>query len=285
VPTYYLAQATRGAVTVALSGDGGDELFAGYDRYRAVRLAALLDRAPAARALLGSSFLRKLPGGSRQKSLVARLKRFSQALAAAPARRYAEMIAVFGEAPRASLYTDDFLAKLPDQDPADFVLAGLRRANERDPATAATLADLVTYLPGDLCHKVDIAAMAHGLECRQPMLDHRVVELAVTMPIGLKLGAWRGKRILQRAFGDLLPAEVFRRRKTGFGVPLDGWFRGELRELARETLLSRQSIDRDFFRREAVERLLDEHQRGARDHSMRLWSLLMLELWHREWLP
>jgi asparagine synthase (glutamine-hydrolysing) len=284
VPTYYLAQQTRGHVTVALSGDGGDELFAGYDRYRAIRLAALLGRLPwPLRALLANELWQRLPAPGRQKSLRHRLRRLAAALAAPPRRRLLEMVSVFGERDRAALYSDDFLSRLPNQDPADFVGAALARSGKRDVATAASLADLVTYLPCDLCHKVDMTTMAHGLECRQPMLDHRVVELAIALPLRLKLRGGRGKRILEQVFGHLLPPEVFRRRKMGFGVPLDHWFRGELKGMAYDTLLSTKSLGRGYFRREAIERLLADHAGGRADHSARLWSLLMLELWHRQW--
>ncbi len=284
VPTYYLARETRRQVKVALSGDGGDELFAGYDRYRAMQLAAACDRLPPPlRAVVTSSLWQRMPAGGRQKSTLERLKRFSTVLAAPPNRRYAELIAIFNESRRAALYSDDFLAQLPDRDPSEFLAAALARSGKRDAVTAASLADLVTYLPGDLCHKVDIATMAHGLECRQPLLDHRMVELAVAMPSRLKLRGRRGKRILESAFGHLLPREVFRRKKTGFGVPLDRWFRNELKDLAHDTLLSAQSLGRGYFRRAAIEQLLGEHASGRCDHSARLWSLLMLELWHRQW--
>jgi asparagine synthase (glutamine-hydrolysing) len=127
--------------------------------------------------------------------------------------------------------------------------------------------------------------MAHGLECRQPMLDHRVVELAVAMPVSLKVRHGRGKHILEKAFGHLLPREVFHRRKMGFGVPIDRWLRTTLKDFTHDTLLSQQSVGRRYFRSEAVEQLLSEHASGRFDHSARLWSLLMLELWHRQWLP
>jgi asparagine synthase (glutamine-hydrolysing) len=284
VPTLYLAQQTRTHVTVALSGDGGDELFAGYDRYQAMRLAAWFDRLPRPlRLLVANSLWARMPVPGRQKSFLRRLRRLAEVLAAPPDRRYAELIAIFNERGRAALYEDDFLAKLPDQDPVDFLAAALGRSSKRDPVTASSLADLVTYLPGDLCQKVDVATMAHGLECRQPMLDHRVVELAAAMPVRMKLRGMRGKWILRQAFGHLLPREAFCRRKTGFGVPLDRWFRAELRDLAHDTLLSSRALDRGYFRRVAIERLLAEHASGRLDHSARLWSLLMLELWHREW--
>jgi asparagine synthase (glutamine-hydrolysing) len=126
--------------------------------------------------------------------------------------------------------------------------------------------------------------MAHGLECRQPFLDHRVVELAARMPRRLKFRCGRGKRILREVFGNLLPEPIQRRSKMGFGVPLDHWFRHELKDYAREVLLDRRTLQRGYFRPEAVVQLLDEHQRARFNHGYRLWSLLVLELWCREWL-
>ncbi len=195
-----------------------------------------------------------------------------------------EWIAIFGEARRAALYSDEFLARLPDEDPSSFLTAALARSNRRDPLTAFSLADLVTYLPCDLMTKVDIASMAHGLECRQPFLDYRVVELAARMPRRLKFRRGRGKRILRETFADLLPRSIQRRPKMGFGVPLDHWFRHELRDFTREILLDRRTLDRGYFRPEAVRQLWDEHQQARFNHGYRLWSLLILELWQREWL-
>jgi asparagine synthase (glutamine-hydrolysing) len=228
--------------------------------------------------------LRLLPAAGEQKSFGRRLRRLAEVLGAQPRRRYADLMSVFNERQRAELYTDEFLAQLPDSDPADFLTAALAQSGGRDVVSAASLADLVTYLPGDLCQKVDTATMAHGLECRQPLLDHRVVELAAAMPAGLKLHGRRGKWILRQAFGHLLPREVFERRKAGFGVPLDHWFRAELRELAHDTLLGDRALGRGYFRRDAIEQLLDQHASGRFDHAARLWSLLVLELWHRAWV-
>lgn len=285
VPTWYLSQMTRSRVTVALTGDGGDELFAGYPRYRAVWLASRLDRLPRwARSMLGARFWRRLPGGARQKSLWRRARRFSEALTQEPARRYLEWIAIFNQARRMQLYTGDFRASLPQTDPAEFLEQALARSAGRDPVTATSLADLVTYLPGDLMTKVDIASMAHGLECRPPFLDHRVVELAARMPVRRKFRRGRGKLILRRAFADLLPRAILRRGKMGFGVPLDHWFRNELKDHAGEVLLDRSTLARGYFRPDAVKRLWDEHQARRFDHSYRLWALLILELWQREWI-
>jgi asparagine synthase (glutamine-hydrolysing) len=148
------------------------------------------------------------------------------------------------------------------------------------------VADLLTYLPGDLLVKVDLASMAHGLECRGPFLDHRVVELAMAMPIGrkLRLRGGRSKVVLKQAFAEFLPPAIRDRPKMGFGVPLDRWFRGELEPELRAVLLDPVALGRGLFQPEAVATLVDEHTRGRRDHSQRLWTLLMLELWFRNHL-
>jgi asparagine synthase (glutamine-hydrolysing) len=285
IPTYYVSKLTRQHVTVALTGDGGDELFAGYLRYRAVRLASWFDRLPAwARAAAGNGMWRGLSRGRRQRSLLRRAGRFAESIRLSPERRYLEWMSMFNEARRADLYRDEFVSELPDADPFAFLGQAFGRSRHRDPVTAASLADLVTYLPCDLMTKVDIASMANSLECRAPFLDHRVVELAARMPIGCKFHRGRGKRILRRAFGDLLPERLVRRPKMGFGVPLEQWFRHELREYSRQVLLDPIASGRGYFRPDAVQRMLQEHQSGVFDHAYRLWGLLFFELWHRRWI-
>ncbi|MEX2112237.1 MAG: asparagine synthase (glutamine-hydrolyzing) [Pirellulales bacterium] len=285
IPTYYVSQLTRQHVTVALTGDGGDELFAGYLRYRAVRLAARFDRLPGwMRTAAGNRFLRALTGGRRQRSVLRRAGRFAEALRYSPQRRYFDWMSMFNEARRAELYSDAFLAELPDADPFGFLASAFARTRQRDPVTQASLADLVTYLPCDLLTKVDVASMANSLECRAPFLDHRVVELAAKMPIEMKFQNGRGKRILREAFADLLPPSLTRRPKMGFGVPLEHWFRHELKDYARQVLLDARALERGYFRPEVVRSMLDEHHSGAFDHSYRLWGLLFFELWQRQWL-
>jgi asparagine synthase (glutamine-hydrolysing) len=284
VPTWYVSQMTRQHVTVALTGDGGDELFGGYPRYRAVWLASQLDRLPGwVRRLLSGGWWQRLPSGRRQKSTSRRLKRFLEFAEESPARRYLEWIAIFNEARRGRLYTREFLASLPDTDPIWFLGSGLSRAAGRDPVTAFSLADLLTYLPGDLMTKVDIASMAHGLECRAPFLDHHVVELAARMPGEWKFRRGQGKRILRAAFGSMLPGPILQRSKMGFGVPLAHWFRDSLKAMAQEILLDPSTLGRGYFYPAVVKQLWDEHQSGRFDHSYRLWTLLILELWQREW--
>ncbi|NQT14181.1 MAG: asparagine synthase (glutamine-hydrolyzing), partial [Planctomycetes bacterium] len=285
IPTWYVSELTRKRVTVALTGDGGDELFAGYPRYRAVWLAQWFDRLPAVlrRALAGRHWQR-LPASARQKSFRRRLKRLMEVLDQPPGPRYLEWIAIFNESRRAELYDDDFLATLPDVDPREFLDAARARSHLRDPVTSTSLTDLLTYLPCDLMTKVDVASMAHGLECRQPFLDHRVVELAARMPLARKFSRGRGKRILLETFSDLVPKSIGRRPKMGFGVPLDHWFRGPLSDFARDVLSDRRTLGRGLFRPETTARLLEEHVSGRFDHGYRLWSLLILELWQRCWV-
>jgi asparagine synthase (glutamine-hydrolysing) len=214
--------------------------------------------------------------------LLRRIKRFSEAITLPPAKRYLNWIGIFQERQRAELYRDDFAEQLTS-DPALFLQSAWARCGRRDTITCASLTDLVTYLPCDLMTKVDIASMAHGLECRAPILDYRIVEFAAALPIALKYRRGRGKRLLQEAFGNLLPAEVFTRRKMGFGVPLDSWFRNELKPLGADLLLSPSARCREFFRPEAIADLWETHQTRRYDHSNRLWALVMLEAWLREW--
>jgi asparagine synthase (glutamine-hydrolysing) len=282
IPTWYVSQLSRQHVTVALTGDGGDELFLGYPRYRAVWLSGFMPKL--LRRMCSWPLWQKIPASPRQKSLRRQLKRFLASIALSPQRRYLEWISIFQESQRGQLYDESFLASLPDSDPMEFLSDAFAMA-EGSPAVAATgLADLLTYLPCDLMTKVDMASMAHGLECRQPFLDHRVVELATQMPEEVRFRGGRGKRILCEAFGDLLPEVIQRRPKMGFGVPLDHWFKNELKDFARDILLDSRTTARGYFRADAVRRLLDDHQHGRFDHASRLWSLLVLELWHREWV-
>ncbi len=283
IPTWYVSQLTRQHVTVALSGDGGDELFAGYPRYKAVAMAAALDRCWPLRRVFGAEMWQRLPSSARQKSTVRRFKRFCEVLRTPPHRRYLDWVGIFNEANRAALYRDDFLAALPDSDPAGFLQAALVRSSARDPVTAFSLADLVTYLPCDLMTKVDIASMAHSLECRQPFLDVRVVELAASFPVAWKYRRGQGKRILRRAFGELLPTEIWTRRKMGFGVPLDHWFRDELRPLTHDVLLSASARSGEYFQPAVVRRMVEDHEQGRSNHCYRLWTLLVLELWLQRW--
>ncbi len=283
IPTWYLCQWTRQQVTVALSGDGGDELFAGYDRYRALWLSQWFNRLIPVGPLLGSRFVQNLPHSNRQRSFVRRMQRFGEALSQPLARRYMNWLQIFPERMRAELYRDDFLERLPNEDPYEFFEAAWRGVGERDVVSHASLADLTTYLPCDLMTKVDIASMAHGLECRQPFLDFRLVEFAASLPVSLKFRLGGGKRLLRKTFERLLPRQIWTRKKMGFGVPLGSWFQNELRALTYERLLGSDSRCHAFLRPDAIQVLVDQHMTGKVNHSYRLWNLLVLESWLRRW--
>ena len=283
IPTWYLSELTRREVTVALSGDGGDELFAGYDRYRALWLSRGISRLMPLHRLPGIGLIQRLKDSPRRRSLVRRGKRFLEALGQPDARRYLNWLQIFPEEMRAALYTDEFLQRLPADDPFDFLLSAWQRSAGRDVVTQASMADLLTYLPCDLMAKVDVASMAHGLEVRQPMLDYRVAELAAAMPVGLKFRGRRGKLILRDAFGPMIPRSIWRRPKMGFGVPIAGWFRNELKPMVHDLLLADDARCHQFFRADAMTALVRSHEQGEQNHGYRLWNLLVLEKWLRRW--
>ena len=173
---------------MALSGDGGDELFAGYDRYRALWLSqSTAEDRSRFTGCPGIGLVQRLPDSNRRRSLVRRGKRFLEALGQPTARRYLNWLQIFPESMRASIYTDDFLASLPGDDPFDFLDSVWAHSEGRDVVSRASISDILSYLPCDLCTKVDIASMAHGLEVRQPMLDYRVVEFAASLPVGSEI--------------------------------------------------------------------------------------------------
>ena len=297
LPTWYVSRETRRVVTVALTGDAGDELFGGYDRYRALALTELFQRLPAGpRHFLGGTMVRVLPRAAQSKTRLRGLQRLFEHINEPAQDRYLGWMTNFDEAARLTLYSDEQLDLLAsagsalsdpsEADPAALLTAALARAGRRDPVTRAMVADLTTYLPGDLLVKVDLASMAHSLECRGPFLDHRVVELAMAMPLDRKiqLRSGRSKVVLKQAFSDLLPPPIKTRSKMGFGVPISQWFRNQLKQELRDVLLDPVCLGRGLFRPESIENLVTEHVEGKREHSHRLWALLMLELWFRRYL-
>jgi asparagine synthase (glutamine-hydrolysing) len=297
LPTWYVSRETRRSVTVALTGDAGDELFGGYDRYRALALTELFQRLPAGpRHVFSGTIARVLPQSARTKSRLRKFQRLFEHINESAEARYLGWMTTFNEAGRVSLYSNSQLdllaskaAELPDPgeaDPASYLSQAFNAASRRDHVTRAMAADILTYLPGDLLTKVDLASMAHSLECRAPFLDHRVVELAVAMSLERKIQprSGRSKVILKQAFPELMPPAVRTRSKMGFGVPLSRWFRNELKDELRSVLFDPVCLKRGLFQPRSIEKLVAEHLEGQREHSFRLWALLMLELWFRRHL-
>jgi asparagine synthase (glutamine-hydrolysing) len=281
IPTYYVSKVTREHVKVALTGDGGDELFGGYPRYKTVRRVGYLDRAPFVSRLAANCLASCLPAPNRQRSLLRRLQSRIKLMKVAPSRRYASWVTYYDRDIRGNLFTPEFSEALGVDDAEDFFIAAIDRCNLSCAGTRAMVADLQTYLPCDLLTKVDIASMAHGLECRSPFLDHKIVELALSIPYAYKIRRGTSKWILKRVFGDLMPPAIISAKKRGFSIPLDHWFRNEHYAYLREVLLDSSTLRRGFFRQAAVEALIQEHYSGRWNHGERLWALLYFELWHR----
>ena len=290
---YHLAREVRRHVTVALSGDGGDELFLGYDRYRAHRLAQRISRVPGAAGAVAAGLVSAvLPAPPGRRNLSGRARRFMAAVGLSPAERNDAWVTCIGEDLAARLLTSDFLGSDGGVKDAPDPLAALHesygRPSQPDSATstADTLqsfqrADLLVFLPDDILHKVDAATMAHSLESRVPFLDHHVVELAMRIPPAAKLSRGRGKAILRDAFAADLPSAIIAGRKAGFGLPLDHWLRGDLSGYCRDLLLDGRSLSRGLLRREGVVSLLEEHTTGRANREDAIWGLVMMELWLR----
>jgi asparagine synthase (glutamine-hydrolysing) len=283
IPTYYVAKAARQRVTVALSGDGGDEIFAGYEWRYGLNLieARLRRRLPRSfrRGILGplASVWPKadrLPRHLRWKFLL-------RNLSLDPETAYFHDMSLFTPADKQSLLSQDFRRSLGGHDPAWAFGRHFDRVRDLDHLSRILYVDLKTWLPNDILVKMDRMAMANSLEVRSPLLDHHVIELAATMPSGMKYHNGVSKYPLKRYAERYVPPATIHRPKMGFSIPLAAWLRGDLRPMAEDLLLSERALGRGFFRPEAVREMWTWHQAGRRNQARHLWALMMLELWHR----
>jgi asparagine synthase (glutamine-hydrolysing) len=282
IPTYYLARMTRSHVTVALNGDGGDETFAGYSRYVANLAAHSFDVLPGAIRRGASRALIALPPSGRIDSWRSRLRRVGETLPLdEPGRHIAYMTHLQG-LPRDRLYTTEFRQHVGSSLVDDIVRRAWRESTGDELLDKLLYTDTATYLPDDLLAKVDIATMACSLEGRSPLLDHEFMQFAASLPAKLKIHKAQKKVGLRMALRGWVPDEILDAPKRGFQPPLAQWFRGELRDFSRDVLLAGPARARGYFDLNAVRRMLDEHERGAADNSQGIWTLLMFELWHRE---
>ena len=282
LPSLALCEMARGFVTVALNGDGGDEAFLGYDRYLATAVLDRLDWVPRpVRALAGAAGQRAAARAWPNRSTVpdAAVHRGADPGAARPLRGVDDVLREQGQARAVHAGA---LAGARRHRLAGLAGRRLRRVGRARRSSSATAhTDVQLYLPDDLLVKMDIASMANSLEVRSPFLDHEVVEFAATLPAPLKLrGSLRSTFCGGRCAASC-PRPSSGGPKMGFGVPIDHWFRHELREMAYDVLLDARARQRGYFRPEIVRRYLDEHVEGRAHHHPRLWSLLMLEQWHR----
>ena len=281
IPTYYVSEMARRKVTVALNGDGGDECFLGYNRYKAMHHLPRLDGLPRWSRVGLRRWLALAPSALQRRYKIPRIRALLQAPDQRASRRYGFTIVYFTDDDKAAGYGDAMQEHLAG---AALDLLEPYFAEADSLVSGANWADIHTYLPDDLMVKVDVATMAHGLEARSPLLDHVFMEWAAELPEQLKMAHGETKALFKSAMEPYLPNELLYRPKMGFGCPVDHWFRSELKEFAYETLLSQSARERGLFRPDYVRHLLREHCALTRDHHTRLWALLMLELWFQMWI-
>lgn len=277
LPTYYVANVTRKYVTVALNGDGGDESFAGYDRYAGNRLLFKTRMLSPMFTVAGALMTSVLPEPYYAKHPLRKARLFLQTSRYAhPADAYAHLCMQFDERARQRLL-DGFAAEKSESVVSNAFLA----SGSKSIVSSMQYADIKRYLPDDLLVKMDIAAMANSLEARSPFLDHRLMEFAARIPPQLHLQGLQKKFLLKKALAKILPQEILRKRKQGFGIPLGAWFRQDLLNYSHDILLSQDAVRRGYFNTNEVKRLLEQHKFGRVNNGYKLWSLLWLELWHR----
>jgi asparagine synthase (glutamine-hydrolysing) len=283
IPTFRVCATARENVTVALSGDGGDEVFAGYRRYRwhcfeeRVRRAVPMGLRRPLFGMLGALYP-KLDWAPRPL----RAKATLEELARNTVEAYFSSVSICSSALRRRLFASGFRAQLQGYDAVEVLRSHMRRCDSEDPLSQVQYADFKTYLPGDILTKVDRASMASSLEVRVPLLDHTLVEWAATLPSGFKLHRREGKYVLKSALEPHVPKAILYRPKQGFAVPLAAWFRGPLRERLRERLNGPVLKGSGLFDMATIATLLDQHQSGERDHSAVLWTLSTMESFLRQ---
>jgi len=280
LPSFYVAQETRKHVTVALNGDGGDENFAGYYRYAAMRLLSLWDTLPRGIRHGMAELARNAKIHDKPSQMIWKLRRLMMLGDQSMEERYLRLVNFYTESQKQELYTVPMAQSLRTYDARNYLFNTLHRV-EAEGMDRFLAADLITYLPECLMTKMDIATMAVSLEARSPMLDHEFVDLVARLPPGWKWKpALQTKWILRHGLKGWLPDPILKRGKQGFSIPLEHWFRQDLKPYLESVVLSPKALGRGYFKPSVIRRMIDEHHAGLRDHSYRLWSLLMLELWH-----
>ncbi len=282
-PTYLVSKMARDFVTVALSGDGGDELFAGYDTYLAHRFdRRFYHRLPkAVKKGLIEPLACALPPSGRKKGPVNSFKRFIEGTRLPKSLLHARWMVFMTEKERGRLFSDGAAEAAAGQDPYDFILRHSAEAGVVDDITRMGYVDFNTYLVDDILVKVDRMSMAASLEARVPYLDPRVVEFVFTLPPELKLRGFDTKVLLKKTFWNALPPEVQNRGKQGFSIPIKNWIRGELKPMMLDLLDGTSLRNQGLFRPETVSALIDGHLKGRANHSHQLWALMVFQQWNR----
>jgi len=282
IPTFYVANMTKDHVKVVLTGDAGDENFAGYPRYLRSKWVALFSKIPERmRKNFLSPFLRMVAQFNWKGKTLNRLAAYIESISSNQGRNYAEQVKIFNGEEKGSLYSPEFNQALKRIDSFEYLLGKFDEAGTDDLIEQLLYLDINTYLPEDLLVKMDIATMANSLEARVPFLDHQFMEFIASIPPYLKLKGTVTKYILKETFKEFLPEAIFKRKKMGFGVPVSKWFRNDLKNYIFEVLLDSKTLNRGYFKRGKIERLLNDQITLRYDHSAKIWALLFLEMWFR----
>ena len=279
VPTYHVCRVAKQNVTVALSGDGGDESFGGYEKYSIDQIENRVRR-------LAPHFLLNIMSAvfkDCEKGIGKRISSLAGTAALSPSEGFYVTNTFFSDQMLKSVLSDRLLKETNSYNPFEHTSRYYDNVNGMDHFSKILYTDLKSYLPGDILAKVDRMSMANSLEVRSPLLDHKVIEFAAKIPSLLKTNGDSKKIILKKAFERILPAELMNRNKHGFEVPLDKWFRTDLRQMAHEYLFNREYMN-DFFNLSGVRNLWDSHQAGKADYGTNLWSILMFSLWFEEFI-
>lgn len=280
-PTYMVSEMARKYVTVVLSGDGGDELLGGYETYIAEGMARKYQRLPAwLRRGLIEPMVSLLPPTEKKKGFINKSRRFVEGCRLPAHLQHVRWMIFLQQAEKQLLYTPEYRAQLAGHDPYAFIKEAFLACNSATPLDQQEYVDIMTYLCDDILVKVDRMSMAVSLEARAPFLDHRFVEFCATLPPHLRLRGKRTKHLLKEAMQGILPPQILDRRKEGFSIPIKSWMKQELKPLLMEHLSDAALRETGVFAPDYVRKLIDEHMKGAENHSHRLWALLMFQMWH-----
>ena len=278
IPMYYITEIAKKKVTVVLTGDGGDESFAGYYRYRDYYLSKRYNMIPKVIRKILPKLVNTIPITKGRYNFVGYAKTFVNSFELPMEEKYLEYQSTFNNKMKESVYSYDFKRAIINN---NLFKPFLDKCSSCSILSQMQYVDIKTSLPEDMLVKVDRMASANAIETRAPLLDYKLMEFAATLNPNLKLKGLNGKYILKESVNELLPREIIKRKKAGFAVPIRDWFRSELKDMVEQVLLDRETIKRNYFNDNYIKKILDSHQKGTNDFSYHIWALLNLELWHR----
>ena len=283
-PTYLVSKLARDHLKVVLSGDGGDELFAGYDTYLAEKIYRFYKVVPGAARNVLDSIARKVPPRPQKKGLVNIVKRYLEGAELPENLHHTRWMIFLNECEKRNMYSDSLLEELDLEQTYSVILRHFERSGYKDHLDCDLYVDLKTYLCDDILVKVDRMSMANSLEARVPFLDHEVVEYSFSIPAQLKMKNYRRKYVLKKSMEGIVPAEILQKKKEGFSIPIKNWLKNELKPMMLD-VLNRESIERDhLFSWNYIDSLMNDHLEGKENHSHRLWALMVFKIWQHNYM-